>query len=310
MIHITIYDVNQMAQTKAFLKKKYIDYVHPNTMYVKTSIIELNSHNFLKVYTFLVKNNIAYYVDKYDVLYQLLKNDLFDDITILFNKYDLFLKIVIEDSLRRVTWKCPIGTVDYVLSLNTDLDIDLALRMACARRGDCIDIVRLLIDYHLRKKNHTESISISLLKRAMISAVESGNNIIVKMLIDYGAVIDSKSILVAIENDNIDIAEYLAKVGFTYLFDYELFLYKMSCPKSMAEFIDFLVQYPDSDGYTIIDDNNTLKKGFLRACKTGALETVIAFVEHTNLNVKKMVPLGLKECASRKHISQYLNKLI
>ena len=296
-----------------------------------SSTFNINDKYLVKLLVFLNDNNIYYYFQRgNDPFKILLKNKQYDDFTFLYDA-----KIILDAKLcyylNKSCRKFDAETVSFLLGLNENLSIRVALNTACWRDDDNVDIVRILLDYELNryknvfnKNNFNKKSSklkpipsslnnyLRLYDDPINNAAEKGNLDIVRLLIDYGANVKANdtAVNIAVNNNHMDIANLLVKNNAEFYFEYDVFMYQMARNESAAEIIEFFhkndfEKNSEHDDYII---KEIFGPALLAAAKTGHLDTIIALID-TGKNLTKYIHQAIKISRKRHHIYEYLKTL-
>jgi len=184
--------------------------------------ITLDEEYFVVLYKFLLKEQINF--DPYSInqiISKLLKIKKFDDITWLYNK-KVFDKQCLNSMLQIACRKYDAETVNYVLAFDPNLAFGKALAVVCWRTDDNVEMARLILDYghnQISRLNNEYTRKNYFVNgggyQSLSNAAEQGNFDIVRILISYGVKLHKKAIYLALENNHIDVAEYLFEHGAT-----------------------------------------------------------------------------------------------
>lgn len=175
---------------------------------------------------FLRKNNLDWEIKKYfNLLSLLVKNNLLDDLKYFMN-YDL---VDINDLTILLSEACAhssIEIISYLLDLGADpfVNYDCALRNACYRDDDDVEIVKFLLAYEKDSKkcdiNAYNGQAISL-------AAEKNNLCTIKYIVSNGFDIKKygyRGLVCAVLNNNNDVVTYLTDLGITLSNEATIFL--------------------------------------------------------------------------------------
>jgi hypothetical protein len=281
---------------------------HNNIHFIKTTSnkgltnFQIGADDFISALKFILKNKIRYDCkNKYGIIKLFLKEKRFDDLTFMLQK-KIIDAYIFENFTLKIFSKYDLETINYILGLDIKINMEIALRVVCWREDDNIDIVRIIWEQIMHCNNKKFS-HYFLLKQPLLNAAEKGNYDIVRFLVDCkpNKCILNEAADLALEHNHIDTVEYLVEHGATLGLDDDIFIKLVSKEESMTSMIDFLTKYK------LISDED-LGRGFVAACKTGSLETVISLVE-AGVNLKMYISKALHVSRSRPHIVEYLKSL-